>query len=279
MRFLSITKPGIIFGNLVTVLGGFFLASQGNPDPQILFATLLGISLIIASGCVFNNVIDRDIDQLMERTQRRVLPMGQMSVSVALVYATLLGVLGAYVLYRDTTALAFILSLLGLFFYVVVYSLWFKRSSSYGTIIGAVSGAAPPLVGYCAVTNQFDINAALLFLILFFWQMPHFYAIAIYRLSDYQAAGIPVLPAVKKIRYTKISSMGYIGLFTAAAVSLARFGLATAAYGAVALVLGVSWFVLGLRGFSSQEDRAWARKMFLFSIINITFLSMAMAMY
>ncbi len=276
MRFFSVLKPGIIFGNIVTVTGGFFLGSQGHINPWLLLITWLGMSLVIGSGCVINNYIDRDIDKLMERTKNRVLAQGLISGNVALLYAILLGILGFVVLYFGTNPLTTIVSFVGFFFYVVVYSLLLKRKSTWGTIVGGVAGAVPPVVGYCAVTNRFDIGAIILFLILFFWQMPHFYAIAIYRLNDYKAASIPILPIRKSVHYTKVSMLLYIAVFTVISIMPTMFEYTGSIYFAIALCLGLIWFALGMQGLRTQDDRSWARKMFAFSIINITVLSMIM---
>lgn len=276
MRFISVTKPGIIFGNLVTVAGGCFLGLQTHFNAQLFLATLLGMSLIIASGCVANNFIDRDIDQLMRRTQNRVMPRGLISGRIAIIYAIFLGILGLLVLDRFTNHLTVFVALLGLFFYVIVYSLCTKRQSKYGTLLGAIAGAVPPVAGYCAVTNHFNTGAILLFLLLFFWQMPHFYAIAIYRLEDYTAAAIPVLPVKKNIHHTKITMLYYIAAFTIAAVSPSVFGYTGIIYFVIALLSGLIWFYLGLQGLRTNDDKTWARKMFIFSIINITLLSMMM---
>jgi protoheme IX farnesyltransferase len=276
VRFFSVLKPGIIFGNIVTVTGGFFLGSQGHINPWLLLITWLGMSLVIGSGCVINNYIDRDIDKLMERTKNRVLAQGLISGNVALLYAILLGILGFVVLYFGTNPLTTIVSFVGFFFYVVVYSLLLKRKSTWGTIVGGVAGAVPPVVGYCAVTNRFDIGAIILFLILFFWQMPHFYAIAIYRLNDYKAASIPILPIRKSVHYTKVSMLLYIAVFTVISIMPTMFEYTGSIYFAIALCLGLIWFALGMQGLRTQDDRSWARKMFAFSIINITVLSMIM---
>lgn len=277
MKYLSITKPGIIFGNLVTVSGGYFLGSKGPIQLGLFLSTVLGVSLIIACGCVFNNYIDRDIDSLMERTKNRVLVKGLLPAKVALIYAIALGVLGSLVLGFLTNVLTLTVALIGLFFYAGVYTLWSKRHSKYGTQIGAISGAVPPVVGYCAVTNQFDIGAFSIFLILFFWQMPHFYAIAIFRLKDYAAAAIPILPLKKDIAYTRKSMLIYILLFTMASILPSLLGYAGWIYFGAALSLGLGWFYLGIKGFRTQDPHAWSRKMFLYSIINITLLCLVMA--
>ena len=197
--FWTLTKPGIIFGNLITVIGGFFLGSRGQIDNWLFVATIIGTALVIASGCVFNNFIDRDIDKLMQRTKNRVLVKGLIAPYSAFLYATILGVFGLAILYLKTNLLALSIAFLGLFVYVIIYSLWQKRNSVYATLVGSISGAVPILVGYCAATNMFDLGAILLFLILSLWQMPHSYAIAIYRFNDSQQAAIPVLNKKKVI--------------------------------------------------------------------------------
>jgi len=228
-RYLLITKPGIIMGNLISVLGGFFLAANGSQSLQLLLMTLMGVSLVIASGCVFNNYIDRDIDGLMERTRNRVLVKGLISPRASLIYASLLGVAGV-VLLGQINGLAALLGGLGFVVYVGLYSLWLKRRSVYGTLVGSLSGAMPPVIGYCAVRGEFDSGALVLLLIFSLWQMPHSYAIAIFRLRDYQAAGIPVLPVLRGIRVTKDHMLGYIIAFALAALMLTGTGYAGYGY-------------------------------------------------
>lgn len=257
-------------------MGGFFLASKTQIDPRLFCVTLIGIALVIASGCVFNNYIDRDIDSLMERTKHRVLVQGLMQPRTAIIYATILGALGLSLLYFGTNRLTTLLAIIGLLVYVVAYSLFLKRTSTLGTIIGAISGAIPPVVGYCAVTNQFDAAAVVLFAILFFWQMPHFYAISICRLQDYSAASIPILPVVKNLRYTKISMLVYTVLFAISAVLPSLYGYAGRVYFVVAAVLGLIWLVICIQGFNADNEITWARRMFAFSIIAITILSIMM---
>ncbi len=235
------------------------------------------MTLVIASGCVFNNYIDRDIDQLMERTKNRVLVKGLMSLKVALLYGTILGISGFLILYWQTNLLTLSIAFVGWFIYVVIYSIGWKRKSTLGTTLGGIAGAVPPVVGYCAVTQRFDLGAILLFLILFFWQMPHFYAISIYRVKDFTRAKIPILPLIKNIRYTKISMLIYIVAFTITAALPSFFGYAGWVYLFTAAALGLAWLGIGLYDFNTQNDKAWARKMFSFSIINIMILCMMMA--
>ena len=278
MKFLSLVKPGIIFGNVVTVFGGFFMASRGHVNWGLLLAAVVGMAFIIACGCVLNNVIDHDIDGLMERTKKRVMPNQLVHPKVAVVYGVGLGILGFAFLYFFTNLLTVLVAAAGLFFYVVAYTLWTKRSSPAGTLVGGISGAVPPVAGYCAVSNHFDAGAWILFAILFFWQMPHFYAIAIFRLKDYQNAKIPVLPAVRGIEMTKVHMMLYILPFTAAALLPSVFGYTGLVYFGVVFIMGSLWFILAATGIYTQDDVKWAKRMFAASILIITLISVLMGL-
>ncbi|WP_035345802.1 MULTISPECIES: heme o synthase [Dickeya] len=277
-QYLQVTKPGIIFGNLISVIGGFLLAAKGTIDYPLFVATLIGVSLVVASGCVFNNVIDRDIDKKMERTKNRVLVKGLIPVRNTLIYASLLGIAGFMLLYLAANPLAMWLAVMGFVVYVGVYSLYMKRHSVYGTLIGSLSGAAPPVIGYCAVSNQFDAGALILLLIFSLWQMPHSYAIAIFRFKDYQAANIPVLPVVKGISVAKHHITLYILAFMIATLMLSLGGYAGYKYLVVAAAVSVWWLGMALSGYKNpNDDRVWAKKLFLFSIVAITSLSFMMS--
>lgn len=276
MKFVSIVKPGIIFGNAITVTGGYFLASSSLLSLSAifsLFSVLIGMSLIMASGCVLNNIIDRDIDGLMERTKDRVLVKGLLSTQIALVYALLLGCLGLAVLYLLTNLLALSIAFVGWFIYVFLYSLCFKRYSVYGTAVGGLAGAVPPVVGYCAASNQLNSGAVIVFLLLFLWQIPHSYAIAIYRLQDYLSAKIPVLPVNKGINFTKLIMLLFVVLCAIAGLMPSIFGYTGYLYFVIALVLGLIWLIKAIKGLYQHDHRQWARGMFLFSIIYISLLS------
>ncbi len=276
-QYLLVTKQGIIFGNLVSVIGGFFLASKGSLDLPLFLATITGVSLVIASGCAFNNYIDQDIDRIMERTKNRVLVQGLISPKVTLVYATLLGLVGVALLDIVANRLAALLAVMGFVVYVGLYSLWLKRKSVYGTLIGSLSGAAPPVIGYCAVSNQFDMAALILLLIFSLWQMPHSYAIAIFRFKDYQSASIPVLPVKYGISVTKNHIFRYILAFAVATLMLTLSGYAGYSYFVVAALISVGWLAMAQAGFKTTNDQVWAKKLFMFSIIAITTLSVMMS--
>ena len=276
-QYLLVTKPGIIFGNLVSVIGGFFLASKGSWNLPLFLATITGVSLVIASGCAFNNYIDQDIDRIMERTKNRVLVQGLISPKVTLIYAAVLGLVGVALLDIVANRLAALLAVMGFVVYVGLYSLWLKRKSVYGTLIGSLSGAVPPVIGYCAVSNQFDMAALILLLIFSLWQMPHSYAIAIFRFKDYQSASIPVLPVKYGISVTKNHIFRYILAFAVATLMLTLSGYAGYSYFVVAALISAGWLAMAQAGFKTTDDKVWAKKLFIFSIVAITMLSVMMS--
>lgn len=194
-EFYRLAKPGIVYGNIFVALAAFLYASRWQFAASNFFATMIGLELVIASACVFNNYLDRDIDKKMERTKTRALASGKISNQSAFIYATALGLVGISLLYFYVNVLTASIALIGFILYVCVYTP-LKHRMSLAFYVGAVAGAVPPVVGYTAVTNHFDFTALFLFLFLFIWQIPHFLAIAIYRFDEYKSAGVPLL--VKK---------------------------------------------------------------------------------
>jgi protoheme IX farnesyltransferase len=276
-NYLLVTKPGIILGNLVSLVGGFFLASKGRIDVHTLVPTLIGMSLVLASGCVFNNCIDRNIDRKMTRTHNRVLARGLMSSGVAIFYGSLLGLGGTAVLWAATNMLCVAVVLAGFTIYVGLYSLYLKRRSVYGTLFGSLAGAAPPLAGYCAVGNRFDMGAVILLSIFCLWQMPHCYAIAIFRFKDYTAAAIPVLPVKQGIAAAKKHIVGYIISFVVATLMLTFSGYTGYGYLVVTATMGLSWLFVAWTGYRTSDERLWAKKLFVFSILTIFALGVMMS--
>lgn len=269
INYYLLTKPGIIFGNLITMAAGFFLASKGDINLGLFFATLSGLTFIIASACVFNNYIDRQVDRKMERTRNRVLVQGLVTGRNAIFFGTILVLIGNGILCMYTNMLAVAIANVGFFVYVLIYSLW-KGRTIYGTAIGSIAGAVPPVVGYCAVSNHFDAGALILFFMLVLWQMPHFFAIAIYHLKDYSAAGIPLLPVLKGVFRTKIHMLLYISAFIFTSTLLTFFNYTGIFYLIIALSIGIAWFLLGIRGFSSNDSEVWGCQMFRLSLVLIS---------
>ncbi|MHA3078915.1 heme o synthase [Acinetobacter sp. ANC 5502] len=274
-KYIFLTKPGILFGNFVTTLGGFFLAAQGSVDILLLLLTLLGTTLVVASGCVVNNFIDQDIDDKMERTQNRALVKKTIEPQAALIFATILGISGLSLLWFFVNAYATGFAVLGFIVYVCLYSLWSKRASIHQTVIGSISGACPPVIGYTAVAHEFDVAALLVFLAYAIWQMPHSWGIAIYRFDDYKRAGIPILPVARSIFRTKVESLIYVVLFAAVLNGLYCFGYTNVFFLITFNALCAYWLYLSIIGFKAKNDQVWAKRYFLYSVILITALSIS----
>jgi protoheme IX farnesyltransferase len=274
--YALLTKPGIILGNLMTTGAGFALASRGKMDWWLFLAVLIGLGSVIASACVFNNYIDRDLDKKMSRTKNRALACGIVRGQSAIVFATVLGCVGIGVLSIYTNWFAVGLAALGFFVYVILYSFW-KTKKTYATLVGSISGALPPVVGYSAMSNRLDGGALLLFLLLVLWQMPHFFSIAMFRLDDYSAASVPVLPVERGTFVTKVHMALYIFAFTIATISMTAFGYTGFLYLLVAAPLGLIWLCLSIRGFKAESDPVWARQMFRVSLIIVTVMSILLS--
>ncbi len=273
-HYLSLTKPGIIFGNLIAAAAGFLLAAKGQIDWPLFIATMSGVILIVGSGCTFNNYIDRDIDGKMQRTKNRVLVTGRLPVSNALMFASLLGVIGFGLMYQFSNLYALGFGVLGFVVYVGFYSLMYKRTSVFSTAIGSISGACPPVMGYVAVTGQVDSGALILLVAFCLWQIPHSYAIAIYRFNDYQQAKIPVLPIKEGIKAARYHIIVYIIAFVLVSLMLTHQNYVGFLYAAVMTILGGYWAYIAMIEYNETNQQAWGKKMFILSIITICCFSM-----
>lgn len=279
-NYYSLTKPRVTYGNVLTTVAGFFLASlalYGSVDWLLLVATTVGTTLIIASACVLNNYLDRDIDSIMERTKQRLTVTGTVKGSRVVTFSIILGLLGLAILIYYTNWLVVSIGLIGFLTYVVLYGMLSKRLSTHGTLVGSISGAMPILAGYSAVSGQIDAGAIIVFVILFAWQFPEFYSIAIYRFKEYKAAGIPLLPIVKGLKRTKIEIFIYSLVFVGASLLLTPLGYTGITYLVVMGALGIYWLYLAGRGFSAKDSDAWARKMFRLSMIGILVLCLMLS--
>lgn len=272
-----LTKPGIIYGNGLTAIAGFLLASHGHVVLSRFAAMLVGTSLVIAGACVFNNYIDRGIDAKMKRTKRRALVTGKISAVTALSYATVLTVIGLTVLVKGTNALTVTVGVVAFIDYVVLYGLA-KRHTVHSTLVGTIAGAAPIVAGYVAASNHLDAGAWLLCLILVCWQMAHFYAIGIYRLNDYREAGLPILPVKSGVEATIPQIVAYmVGLVVAVSCLYAAGYIHLFA---VLVLLGTAagWLRLGTAGFMTNDAAKWARQVFLYSLVFILLLSLTLSL-
>ena len=213
--YVALTKPRIIELLLITTVPSMVLAADGWPATWLVVWTVVGGALAAGGANAINMYIDRDIDLLMERTKNRPLVTGRVSPRNALVFAVVLEVLALVVLALSSNVLAGVLAIVATLFYVFVYSLWLKRTSRQNIVIGGAAGAAPVLVGWAAVTNELSWSAVVLFLVIFLWTPPHFWALAIRHVDDYRAAAVPMMPlmiaahsAVPKLSFSAASTRG-----------------------------------------------------------------------
>jgi protoheme IX farnesyltransferase len=262
-----LTKPGVTYGNLITTVAGYLFAAGGDIDWSVFVMLTIGTWGVIASACVINNYLDRDIDAAMTRTKNRPLLTGEVTPRQALILGAVLGIGGIALLSVFTNYWVVGAGVLGWVVYVWLYGALGKRKSVHGTLVGSVSGAAPILAGYVAARGTVDLGAVLVFAVLFFWQMPEFYSIAIYRRNEYAAAGVPVITVIKGVRAAIVQIFGYTTAFVVSVMLLPVFGYAGATY---AVVMGASclyWLFLAAKGLAASKPEAWSRRMFKFSMI------------
>lgn len=278
-RYVSLAKPGVLFGNVLTGAAGFLLAAAHfrRYDAPLFIGTIAGMTLIIAAACVLNNVLDQDIDRIMERTRRRAVASGVVASRPATLFSAVLGLLGATILALWTNWLVVAVGVFGFVVYVWLYGAWSKRSSRHGTLVGSISGAMPILAGYCAVSGRIDAGAVAVFLMLFFWQFPEFYSIAIYRREEYAAAHIPVMTVARGVASTKRQILIYSVLFALSVLALTPLGYAGYLYGAVMAAMGILFVWYAAKGLHAADDNAWARRMFHHSLNALLLLSFMLA--
>ncbi|WP_268795833.1 heme o synthase [Paenibacillus sp. Soil522] len=263
---IALTKPRLLRLNVFAALGGFLVASKWDINVPLLIWVLIGSTLTIASATVINNYWDRELDLKMERTKDRALPTGRMQPGTVLIYGIILGIAGLFILFALVKPLAGWLGLLGWFVYIVIYTMWLKRTSTWSTSVGGISGAMPPVIGYCAVTNEVDAGAWILFALLFLWQPAHFWSLAIRRVEEYRAAGFPLLPVVKGIKRTKLQMIPYILLLLPTGILFYTYEYVGIYFLIISVLGGVVWLVHTLRGTGAKDTEKWAKTNFLISV-------------
>lgn len=275
--FLALIKVGIVNSNMITTFTGLWLAlyfteARFLDNLDIVLYTLVGSALIIAGSCAINNFYDRDIDPLMERTKVRPTVTGKISPTITLLLGIGFIVLGVLFLLL-TTFTATLLGILGIVSYVFLYTMWSKRKFISNTIIGSISGAVPPLIGWAAVDPSLDVIAWSLFLIMFAWQPPHFYSLAMRRVDEYRAAGIPMLPVVKGFEVTKKHILAWVIILFPIPFLLTSLGIP---FLILATLLNVGWLLIGINGYRKKDDMKWAKSMFVYSLQYMTIMFVAM---
>lgn len=272
----ELTKPRITFLVLITTFTGMWLAARGVPSFMLVISTLLGVGLASASSSALNNYVDREIDKHMQRTQKRSLPAGRLNPQIALWLGGIFAIASFLLLATTVNLLTAALTLFTNFFYVVIYTIWLKRWSPLCTSIGGVSGALPPLLGVTAVTGEITATALALFIIMYLWQPPHFWAIALIRTEEYRRVNIPMLPVVKGESVTKRQMLIYTILLLPASLSLYWLGVTGLVYMGVALLLGVIYLGWTLHFIFQPLTSKRAYQLFFFSIFYLCLLFVMM---
>jgi heme o synthase len=274
-HYLELTKPRVVLLITFTAVVGTLLASPGLPPLNALLWGNLGIALAAACAATINHVLDRRIDEQMTRTRGRPLPSGRLTEHHALAFAAVLGITSMALLAFLVNLLTALLTFLSLIGYAVVYTVWLKRATPQNIVIGGAAGAAPPVLGWTAVTNSVDPNALLLFLIVFVWTPPHFWALAIARRDEYARAGIPMLPVTHGIDYTRLQVLLYTVLLTVVTILPYLTRMSGLLYLAAALVLngGFLYYALVLKITTRRE---LPMRVFRFSVTYLMWLFAAL---
>jgi protoheme IX farnesyltransferase len=275
--YLALTKPRIIELLLVTTLPTMVVAQAGLPSLGLVVWTLVGGALAAGGANALNMVVDRDIDAVMARTRNRPLVTGEVSVAAALRFAVALEVAAFLLLWGAVNLLSAALAVGATLFYVFVYTLWLKRTSTRNIVIGGAAGAVPVLVGWAAVRGSLDWPPVILFAVIFYWTPPHFWALAVRYRDDYAAADVPMLPAVVGVRATAVRILGYSLALWALTMLFGAVAHMGAVYLIAALALGAvfTWYAVQLLRSATPER---AMRLFTFSITYITLLFGAMAL-
>ena len=274
-EYLALCKIRVVSLIVFTAVIGMFLATPGMVPLQILWAGTLGIALVAAAAAAFNCLVEQKIDALMARTRARPLPLGKLTTAQALIFSGLIGGGGLYLLNELVNPLTMWLTLATFVGYAVIYTVILKPSTPQNIVIGGASGAMPPVLGWAAVTGEVNHDALLLFLIIFAWTPPHFWALALYRKDEYARAGLPMLPVTHGEKFTRLHVLFYTFILLAVSILPVTTGMGGWIYLVAALVLGGMFIGYGWGLWRNYSD-ALARRTFRFSIWYLGLLFAAM---
>ena len=273
---VTLTKPRIISLLLLTTIAPMFITDQGIPSWSLIGWVALAGYLMAGGANTVNMWFDRDIDQLMARTQTRPIASGRISAAAGLLFGVSLAAIAFALFWNLVNPLSAWLALGGFLFYVFIYTVWLKRSTPLNIVIGGAAGAFPPLVGWAAMTNTIDLAALTLFAIIFYWTPPHFWALALVKQGDYAKVGVPMMPVVKGNEYTKRQMLAYTVLLLPLTILPTVVGTQGVAYGLAALALGgrLLWYCWRLLKEPGVTPTAW--KMYRYSLLYLALLFVAM---
>ena len=274
--YYELTKPRVVMLIVFTAIVGMFLADPGWPGVMPVVFGTLGIAMAASSAAVFNHVLDHRTDILMMRTRGRPLPQGKLTEKSALTFASGLCVMSMIILWYLVNPLTAVLTFLSLIGYAGVYTVWLKRATPQNIVIGGAAGAAPPILGWAAVTNQVTAEPLLLFLIVFVWTPPHFWALAIARLEEYRKVEIPMLPVTHGVPYTRLNILLYSILLLLVTIMPYLIGMSGLIYLVAALGLGVYFLHYAIRMYRDHEDEELPMQMFRYSISYLGYLFAAL---
>tara|TARA_Y100000768_G_C23963035_1_gene676406 strand:- start:249 stop:1112 length:864 start_codon:yes stop_codon:yes gene_type:complete len=273
--YYQLCKPNVVYMMLICAFVGMLLAEQTVSSYSYLFIALTGIALCAASAAAINQVVDREADASMTRTDQRPLPKGDLSVMHASIFAFVIGLLGALILYFYVNVLTMILTIGSLIGYAFIYTVYLKRATPQNIVIGGLAGAAPPLLGWSSVSNTIDPYALLLVLIIFVWTPPHFWALAIYRKDEYAKESIPMMPVTHGVAFTKLQIVLYTIILFIVSVLPYVVLMSGIIYLVSALVLSTLFLYYSVNLFYSDEDQD-AMNTFQYSIYYIFLIFLAL---
>ncbi|MEW6133881.1 MAG: heme o synthase [Pseudomonadota bacterium] len=274
-EYLALCKIRVVSLIVFTAVIGMFLATPGMVPLQVLWSGTLGIALVAAAAAAFNCLVEQKIDAVMARTRARPLPTGKLSNAQVILFSGLIGGAGLYLLYVFVNPLTMWLTLATFVGYAVIYTIILKPSTPQNIVIGGASGAMPPVLGWAAVTGEINHDALLLFLIIFAWTPPHFWALALYRKEEYARAGLPMLPVTHGEKFTRLHVLFYTFILLAVSILPVTTGMGGWIYLVAALVLGGRFIALGWGLWCNYSD-ALARRTFRYSIWYLSLLFAAM---
>lgn len=275
-NYLELCKPRVVLLMILTSMVGMCMATSMHFVPwSVFFWGNLGIAMAAGSAATVNHLVDQHIDRLMRRTQRRPLVRGAVPVKNAVLFAFITGIVGLLILSVFVNVLAAVLTFLSLIGYAVIYTMYLKYHTSQNIVIGGIAGAAPPLLGWVAVTGHIDPGAILLMLIIFVWTPPHFWALAIYRRAEYAKADVPMLPIVFDTQYTKLNILLYTLLLFAVTMLPVAIGMSDWLYCVAALGLNIRFLQLVIRLMRTDDLRV-AFSVFKYSILYLLLLFVAL---
>ena len=274
-RFFELTKPRVVSLIVFCAMIGMFLAAPGMVPPALLAAATLGIWLVAGAAAAVNCLVEQKVDAVMSRTRGRPLPRGELTVPQTLAFAGIMGAGGLWLLYALVNSLTMWLTLGTFVGYAVIYTILLKPMTPQNIVIGGASGAMPPVLGWAAVTGQVGPEALLLFLIIFAWTPPHFWALALYRSDDYAKAGLPMLPITHGRKFTQLYVLLYTLVLFAAALLPFAYGMSGWLYLGAALALNGVFLAYAVRLYAAYSD-ALARRTFRYSIVYLSALFAAL---